>query len=171
MSRFAGIKALHAPSEALIGNGREAGPNAAAEQEEKGFCRAARLSRAEARSLCSILLPRPAPSTSICKTKKQTESRRALRLSSAHHTPQGARSLCRVALSAAASAAALAYYSSKRQRRKRRGRREKNYSFRKQLYRIKKYIHSVSDSVIFSICEQRAAHCYWFCKENKGKKS
>lgn len=114
MSRFAGIKALHALREALIGNGREDGPNAAAEKEKEGFCRAVQLIRAKARSLCSILLPRPGPSTSICKTKMQKESRRALRLGSAHRTPRGACSLCRVALSAALSAAASAYYSSRK---------------------------------------------------------
>lgn len=84
----------------------------------------------------------------------QKESRRALRLSSAHRTPQGARGLCRVALSAAPSAAASAYNSSRRRGRgKRRKRRDKTYPFRIQLYGKQKKniytVHSVSDSVIF----------------------
>lgn len=114
------------------------------------------LSRAEARSLCTVLLPGPAP-VHLHLQSKDAEGEQAspqVELCTPH-APGSSRLMQGSALSAAPSAAASACNSSRRRRRgkRRRRRRDKTYPFRIQLYRNKKEniytVYSVSDSVIF----------------------
>lgn len=128
MSRLAGIKALHAPGEALIGSGRADGPNAAVCGIKKRGDSVGPFqpSRAEARSLCSVLLPRPGP-VHLHLQNKDAEGEQAspqVELCTPH-APGSSRLMQASALAAAPSAAASAYNSSRR-RRRRRGKRRKH---------------------------------------------